>query len=329
MILDGRDDHFPRKRQKPLLEAPGDGDRPLDQCRHFVEERLFDQRRAAGRLRRRRHAGAHLLAAYCKIRHDLGALQARFIRLRRFERYRPRRVESVSDGQPDRWQSPSTSAGTTSSPYKGKNGAVHRADELRVARAPAHAPRDGQRGDGGIHDSREQSHGGGPPLGAAKNEPCPLVGHQPFQLAHRDAAIAGEGAGCLRGRPSGIEGVRSRRSAPFHLPVGRRIGATRPPEWPTAAGSRIRAPFRARCRRVAESLDDARGSARWRGPEGVRGGSSPRCAARTIGRALPSGSPRPRILDQREAECLAATRGKPRPQHEPGSVLAGYSADAR
>ena len=38
MVLDGRDDHFPGKRQEPLLEAARDGDRPFDQRRDFIEE---------------------------------------------------------------------------------------------------------------------------------------------------------------------------------------------------------------------------------------------------------------------------------------------------
>ena len=62
MVLDGRDQHLRRQLEESLVDAPDQRHRPLDECSHLVEQRLADERLAAGLVCRREHAFAHAFA---------------------------------------------------------------------------------------------------------------------------------------------------------------------------------------------------------------------------------------------------------------------------
>ncbi len=59
VILQRRDQHLARQRQKPLLEAAGEGHRPLHQRRDFIEQRFAHQGPAAEPGRHRCDTLAH------------------------------------------------------------------------------------------------------------------------------------------------------------------------------------------------------------------------------------------------------------------------------
>jgi hypothetical protein len=47
VVLQRRDQHFPRQREEALIESPGKRHRPLDQRGHFIEQFVADDRAAA------------------------------------------------------------------------------------------------------------------------------------------------------------------------------------------------------------------------------------------------------------------------------------------
>ncbi len=153
------------RARKTSFEMPGNGHRPLDQRRHFVEQRVFDQGLAAGFRGGRHDTGADQVAALAEIRDYLGAAQLTFVGRRRRQSERPRCMEPMPRGDPARCQSEHFDRHHLGAEQQ--DDAAYRPHEFRRARPPAHALGDGQRRDRLIDDVCRGARWWPPPT------PCP------------------------------------------------------------------------------------------------------------------------------------------------------------
>ena len=158
VILQGADQDLARQREEPRIKGTRDGNRPLDERGHFVEELCIEQRPAAERVGFGGCKRAHLFAALREIGHHVAALaqQAhvacgcrepdgrrgeetvalRLVAGARFEQGRGDDFLAVKHHQP-----------------------VHRAHEFCGACAPAHAFGDRQAIECRLHDCRQKRDG--------------------------------------------------------------------------------------------------------------------------------------------------------------------------
>ena len=167
VILQRRDQHLARQRQEARLEMPGERHRPLDQRGDFIEQRVAHQWPAAQASRRRPRPARGSCA-------PLPRTPPRPCRARAASaRSWPGRRCAAASGAMKRWPKvrlpavmPSSVAGTTSCPNSSTQ-PVHRAHELRLTRAPAHALGIGSASRALLHQAGQQLHGGGAGLDAA------------------------------------------------------------------------------------------------------------------------------------------------------------------
>ena len=207
MVLQRRDQHLARQREEALLEAPGEGRRPLHQRGHLVEQRLADERATPVLGRERRDARADQLAAAREIGdHAPRLLEASGIARRRGERDLPRRHEAmaaraVAGGDAEQCRRHDV-------PAEHQHDPVHRAHEFRAAAAPAHALGDRQPVERGLHDASQQRGGRGARPDAGVIEELALRLLDAAELGDGRAAGLGE-----RGRGAGRRAIRRERRA--------------------------------------------------------------------------------------------------------------------
>ncbi len=219
VILHGRDRYFGRQLQELSIEATGKRHGPLDQRRHFVEQRILDDRRAVEAGRDGGYALADGLAALIDVDHDPAALlQCADVGPRARDANRLRRHEPVAVGQV---------AGVHAQDLAGHYFAakdhqhpVDRPHEFSLARTPAHALGDGQRVQCCLDDGWQQAHGAGASLCSPVHHPDALGGLELFECRDLGAAAAREGQRSLGGRPLCVECGLQRWAAPLDRPVG-------------------------------------------------------------------------------------------------------------
>ena len=223
VLLHRRDRHLGRQLEELRVEAAGERHRPFDQGRDLVEQRGVDDGVAADALRRRRDAGADGFAPRVDVGHDLAALQQRrHVGRRRRQTDRLRRHEAVAVGEvagahPEY-------LGVDHLATEQHHDPVHRAHELRLARAPAHAPGDRQRIERRGHDAGQQRRRRRARLGAAIDQPLALGRCQPS----RAPTPRRRNRGRRRARPASahrpVERGLHRRAALLERSVGLLLG---------------------------------------------------------------------------------------------------------
>ena len=120
---------------------------------------------------------------------------------------------------------PSTSIGTTSSPNSSSTLSA-RAARIPRPRAPPHALRDGQRGNGLADDSAEQVAVAAPGVQCRdKTSQAPLSVVKPLEVGNWNAATLAQSRGRLGGCTLRVESACDRRSAPLDPAIRRGLGA--------------------------------------------------------------------------------------------------------
>ena len=158
VVLHGGDRHLGRQLEEARVEAAGERHGPLHQRRDLVEQGVGNHRLAAEARGLRRHALADGLAPLVDVGEHLAALvQRRDVGGGRGDAQRLRRHEAVAEGQVRRGDAQDLAGHDV--PAEQHQHPVHGPHELRLARAPAHAPGDRQRVERGLHDARQQACG--------------------------------------------------------------------------------------------------------------------------------------------------------------------------
>ena len=271
VTLQGGRDHPAREVEEALLEPARHRHRPLDEGGHLVEEVVARDRPAAEPGRRVRDEALDARAALgeggehaprlAELLHVLAGLG---------KGDRLRMVEAVAAGLAA--GSDPEDGGLDDLGPEEEDDPVDRAHELRVARAPAHAPRDGQRGEGRLDDPRDELRGGAGRLLGAVHEPRPLRGLEPAEVAHLHPAGAGE----PEGGPGRLAGIVERPAK------------GRPPAFPGPAGNALRHPAHddGEAPGGREGLDHPAGEPGPREPLADRGRERLGEAAQGLGREL-------------------------------------------
>ncbi len=219
VILHGRDRDFRRQFQELRIEATGKRYRPLDQRRHFVEQLVFDDRRAIEAGCDGGHTLADGLASFVYVDHHPAAfLQCADVCPRARDANRLRGHEPVAVGQVA-GANPQDLAGHYVA-AKDHQHPVDRPHELGLARTPAHALGDGQPVQCCLDNGWHQAHGAGAGFGPPVHHPDSLGSLELFKLGHLGAAAAREGERSLGGRALCIECGLQRWTAPLDRPVG-------------------------------------------------------------------------------------------------------------
>jgi hypothetical protein len=192
---------------------------PFHQGRDLIEQGVGDHRHAAEALSLGRHALADGLAPLVDVGQDLAApVQRRDVGRGRRDAQRLRCHEAMAEGQVRRGDAQHL-AGHHILAEQHQH-PVHRAYELRLAGAPAHAPGDRQCVERGLHDARQQARGRRARLGAAIHQPRALRRLEALERPDLDAASLREGEGCLHRRALRIEGRLDRRTAALDRAIG-------------------------------------------------------------------------------------------------------------
>lgn len=207
MFLQRRDQHLARQREEALVEPTLDGDRPLDECRDFIEQCVVHHGAATAGRSHGEHLLADALAPFCEAGDDeartaqdvgvvrrridvdfTGSVEAMSARTRAGIRVEQTRLQGlVAESHHD--------------PMNGPH-------ELGIAATPAHALRDRQAIESALDDGRQQRRRGGTGLAALELQKLSLALGHATERFERDTAALGE-----RGR-------RTRRCARF---VERRV----------------------------------------------------------------------------------------------------------
>ncbi len=142
MPLHGGDERLSRNAQEALLEAAGEGHRPLHQGGHLIQQVGIDHRLAAEALGGLQHLGAHALTPRFKIDHHPGGLQLVGITGGGVDLDGLRGVKTMTAGAAAAFHI--ENLGLYHLIAEQQHQPVDRAHELTLQIAPAHALRDGQ-----------------------------------------------------------------------------------------------------------------------------------------------------------------------------------------
>ena len=218
VLLHRGDQHFGRQFEELRVESSRQRDRPFDQARDLVEQRVVDDGDAIQLRGRGGDAGSNAVAPCIHVRHDLAALEQRpDVRRRARDPERLRCHEAVAVGDVARLLAEDFRLDDVLAPQH--QHPVHRTHEQRFAGAPAHALGDRQRIERRRDDGGEQVHGARTGLGATEDEPFTLGRLDLLERRDVDAAATREREGGLRRGTVRIERGLHGRAALFERTV--------------------------------------------------------------------------------------------------------------
>ncbi len=155
MLLQCRNQHFPRQRQESFLEAARQRYRPFDQRRDLIQQGAADQRAAAEFGRHRRDSFPDQFAAYFEVgKHKPALAQRRLIAPGGAEPNRLRRMKAMPPCQVARLRVQNIRGNDILAVQHDQP--MHRPDKLGCAGSPVHATWNRQRLEGRPHDARQQ-----------------------------------------------------------------------------------------------------------------------------------------------------------------------------
>ena len=225
VILHGGDRHLGRQLEKLRVEAARERHGPLHERRDLVEQRVGNDRLPAEARGLRGDALPDGLAPLVDVREHAAALvQRRDVGGWRGDAQRLRRHEAVAEGQIAGGHAQDLAGHHV--PAEQHQHPVHGPHELRLARAPAHAPSDRQRVERSLHDARQQARRVRTRLGTAVDQPHALGRLEVLEGRDLHAAALRERERGLGRRALRVEGGLERRAASLDGAVGLPLGQT-------------------------------------------------------------------------------------------------------